>query len=445
MSFEAENGEKDDNHNCDEDKKDEIVPNNSDDLNNKCKVTSEDESNKEVNKEDEVSDEESSSSDLLSMLIKAAKLVNPVQFNLPFDYAPSISFPGSSKRSSYNSTSNNYRSKKQPHELDNGIVPLPVKVCFKCGRSCRKAPLIQCDFCPLLYHADCLDPPLTCLPSTRWMCPNHVEHILEEKFLFSPSLSERIKLWKKCRSKVSDEVVKLDFLKKVHQKNPPYRCKVKTISDNIVQVPDAIKEMYKNPPPLFMYRRKNHCTSLKEDKLQPRCQNFINSENQSSFKPSPEEQEEWLKLLDNINLNDINYHDINKLDEKLVRYLAYQRIQELISSKNGSSQSSSSSVSSSSLSSSLSLSLFPNRETNNLKLIKIRARAVLRPISSKECKDEIKNLIFSSSLGPEVLMSYRSLSIGVGANNDLKLTDYGHCNYVSTNHACIYFDEVCFN
>lgn len=40
------------------------------------------------------------------------------------------------------------------------------------------APLIQCDYCPLLFHMDCLDPPLTTLPAGKWMCPNHVEHLV---------------------------------------------------------------------------------------------------------------------------------------------------------------------------------------------------------------------------------------------------------------------------
>jgi len=45
-------------------------------------------------------------------------------------------------------------------------------------RSCRAGLLLQCDYCPLLFHWDCLNPPLTALPSGRWMCPNHVEHAL---------------------------------------------------------------------------------------------------------------------------------------------------------------------------------------------------------------------------------------------------------------------------
>lgn len=49
-------------------------------------------------------------------------------------------------------------------------------------RSCRIQPLIQCDYCPLLFHADCLDPPLTNVPTGNWMCPNHVERNMVSNF-----------------------------------------------------------------------------------------------------------------------------------------------------------------------------------------------------------------------------------------------------------------------
>lgn len=99
----------------------------------------------------------------------------------------------------------------------NGLVPLPVKVCYSCNRlvpqsyssdvvtvmfpvystiflfssdrSCRMAPLIQCDYCPLLFHMDCLDPPLTALPAGKWMCPNHVEHLVVREYGLNTELS----------------------------------------------------------------------------------------------------------------------------------------------------------------------------------------------------------------------------------------------------------------
>lgn len=60
-------------------------------------------------------------------------------------------------------------------------------------RSCRLAPLIQCDYCPLLFHMDCLDPPLTALPAGKWMCPNHVEHLVV-RVLVPPAVVKVVKV-----------------------------------------------------------------------------------------------------------------------------------------------------------------------------------------------------------------------------------------------------------
>ena len=99
--------------------------------------------------------------------------------------------------------------KRGPHELDkDGLVPLPAKLCHMCHkylsyslwhklcpfvfdvylvtllsvfRTCRRAVLIQCDYCPLLFHMDCLDPPMTSTPTNVWMCPNHAQnHVVSD-------------------------------------------------------------------------------------------------------------------------------------------------------------------------------------------------------------------------------------------------------------------------
>lgn len=40
--------------------------------------------------------------------------------------------------------------------------------------------MIACDYCLSSWHLDCLDPPAVCMPPShkKWMCPNHVDHIL---------------------------------------------------------------------------------------------------------------------------------------------------------------------------------------------------------------------------------------------------------------------------
>ena len=47
--------------------------------------------------------------------------------------------------------------------------------------------MIQCDYCNLSWHLECLDPPLAVAPPKEsktsrilWMCPNHVDPLLND-------------------------------------------------------------------------------------------------------------------------------------------------------------------------------------------------------------------------------------------------------------------------
>ncbi|KAG7478763.1 PHD finger protein 12 [Solea senegalensis] len=183
------------------------------------------------------------------LLIAAAMERNPTQFQLPTELTCTTALPGSSKRRRKEELLGKPFRRPQ-HELDpNGLVPLPVKICFSCNRSCRLAPLIQCDYCPLLFHMDCLDPPLTALPAGKWMCPNHVEHlVLNQKTL---SLSSRCQLFDQFQDRMSQHAVKLDFLRRVHRQNAPIRRTTIQHNRKTIKVPDSIKSQYQNPPPML--------------------------------------------------------------------------------------------------------------------------------------------------------------------------------------------------
>ncbi|KAI9006590.1 hypothetical protein CLU79DRAFT_780122 [Phycomyces nitens] len=56
-------------------------------------------------------------------------------------------------------------------------------LCYRCRKTAVSAPIVGCDYCTLYWHMDCLDPPM-CIPpnsSRKWMCPNHVEHVLPKR------------------------------------------------------------------------------------------------------------------------------------------------------------------------------------------------------------------------------------------------------------------------
>uniref|UniRef100_A0A8W7PT79 PHD finger protein 12 n=1 Tax=Anopheles coluzzii TaxID=1518534 RepID=A0A8W7PT79_ANOCL len=181
-------------------------------------------------------------------LIEAARILNPKQFELPFEMEMCIPFPGAEKVDGMGK-----RNKpKKMHELDSqGLVPLPARTCHSCGQSCRKAPLIACDYCELVFHQDCLDPPLTAMPTTMWMCPNHVEQYVDSKLVTSVSLTERIRLWNRFSNDIEHDTVKTEFLRKVHRKNPPFRLKQKFRQRTKIIVPPSIEYHYQHRAPLL--------------------------------------------------------------------------------------------------------------------------------------------------------------------------------------------------
>uniref|UniRef100_A0A8D0GKE4 PHD finger protein 12 n=1 Tax=Sphenodon punctatus TaxID=8508 RepID=A0A8D0GKE4_SPHPU len=223
------------------------------------------------------------------LLIAAAMERNPTQFQLPNELTCTTALPGTSKRRRKEETTGK-NVKKAQHELDhNGLVPLPVKVCFICNRSCRVAPLIQCDYCPLLFHMDCLEPPLTAMPLGRWMCPNHIEHVvLNQKNM---TLSNRCRVFDRFQDTVSQHVVKVDFLNRIHKKHPPNRRVVQSVKRKGLRVPDAIKSQYQAPPPLLAPASIRDgeliCNGVPEESSQ---KHLLNSEHLAS----QSEQQEWL-------------------------------------------------------------------------------------------------------------------------------------------------------
>lgn len=57
-------------------------------------------------------------------------------------------------------------------------------LCFKCNMSSKKgqtSEIISCDYCPLSWHLDCLDPPMAYVKKlgSKWKCPNHADSLVK--------------------------------------------------------------------------------------------------------------------------------------------------------------------------------------------------------------------------------------------------------------------------
>ncbi|XP_029105296.1 PHD finger protein 12-like isoform X2 [Scleropages formosus] len=243
------------------------------------------------------------------LLIAAAMERNPTQFQLPGSFTCTTSLPGTTKRRrKEEATGRNVKRKKR--ELDpNGLDPLPVKVCFSCGRGCRLAPLIQCDLCPLLFHMDCVDPPMTAMPTSSWRCPNHKEHVSLSKA--DSTQSSRCQLFDHFQDMVSQNAIKLDFLQRAYQRRPSDLGRVQPHRTRVLKVPDAVKCQYKCPSalnaPMGVRSGELICNSVDETTQlsSPRC-------------TSKAEQREWLQ-------------DIVALQCSIVQHLSAKQITPLVS------------------------------------------------------------------------------------------------------------------
>lgn len=330
------------------------------------------------------------------------------------------------------------------------MVPLPARLCFECGRSCRKAPLIACDYCPLYFHQDCLDPPLTTFPIGRWMCPNHPNHFIDQNLLTSCRVTERIKLWDKyANQRIDQHAVKLDFLRKARAANPLFRTKVKLEGRPRVKVPNSIKYHYENPPKLesihfnqntlirpagnFESKDEQHINSEQIDNSQNNCTLKENKTEENSEvkiktaennvtveKEINREKEtdvnECMDRIENVTdisrtCNNLEFHSryynydikegVQLLERPVLEVLAQQRLKQILN---------------------------PDGEYYETVNHHRRVRAVLFSLSSKP--------------SPPAYMAHRTFVIGNGSNCDLVLSNYGKCSFVSSKHAIIFFDEV---
>ncbi|CAG0889055.1 unnamed protein product [Cyprideis torosa] len=187
----------------------------------------------------------------LNELKGVAEVANPRTFDLPREFMPNVVFPGAE----HLTTKRSDPDLKSSIEMDsNGIVPLPARFCFYCRKTCRKGPLLPCDYCDLFFHLDCLDPPMTNFPMGQWMCPNHAENFIDSHRLTQVSYTERARLWNLLDKKVDQNAVILDFLKNVRRENPPFRLQRKLPLRLRCRVPKSIKDMYQRPRQL-----REHC------------------------------------------------------------------------------------------------------------------------------------------------------------------------------------------
>ncbi|ODV82280.1 uncharacterized protein CANTADRAFT_34256, partial [Suhomyces tanzawaensis NRRL Y-17324] len=144
-------------------------------------------------------------------------------------------------------------------------------LCHKCGLSgLNHKTLTQCDYCPLVWHIDCLSEPMFG-PKTigsKWRCPNHVENVIDnfitQKALKElENLGERFKLRNFKDAKVIEPALRAHFLK------------ISSLSNIVIQYDDQ-PNLLKNP------NLQDYLKYEKEDFNRPKYEYF--DKNKSIYK-----------------------------------------------------------------------------------------------------------------------------------------------------------------
>lgn len=379
-----------------------------------------------------------------------------------------------------------------------------------------------------------------------------------------------MKIWDQYGTEPIDhEVIKLQFFRKVHNKNPPFRTKLKPKPRDEVEIPEIIRYQYENPPsmlpslrdvqrvdnlrkrgtvhidgpnssieqadqdleamstarkrlkklfsdqddihglmlepeavqeeeeilnkpkdsPRKSKRGKDSDVSMEEIKVEVDDEEALKddkAENKQADEPIEAKVKQELDgnesqstLLKPSEMQAINEQLVN-LDEDTIKLLAFQRLQQIVNENPNLVQKFQDKSTASQTTAEIAkwdIHRFPIPVPNDgkdeiaaeqiirmpdrpfhvkndeekahsvalslersIKRSKIRSRAVMT-----FANDYLSGRIWFSiapSLNLSVRMRYRSLAIGYGAENDLDLSRFGACAFVSPKHAVIFYDEV---
>jgi len=395
-------------------------------------------------------------------LLQAVSNENAVEFELPKAINLPERFPYSWKWST------DEKRRKVEEDSDKPLM------CYICGKTNRVGPLVTCDYCPLSFHLDCLDPPMSEIPRDVWMCPNHVETFLDTR-LETTRVTERVKLWDKfARQPLDTNAVKLQFMKRCQrEKRNDKFTKRKTPIDakNKIAVPNYVKSYYRNPPSLLPGTGHERwlkpetrpggdteemewvsgLVSLQTDLLK----NIVNNKDKNDKISKEDEVEEEaikeekdddtdLKCNESLEEDDMS-QSVSPSSTLSTCSLSPRHRHQLLSSSN---------TSTSSLVTMLSeyLAQHSHHDITSLDPVVVQylAHRQLQTLMSHDRPGADPSSVVQAraSLTPlhsrksPVLMKYRTLNIGAGAGSGLDLSQYGHCNYLSNKHATIFYDEL---
>ena len=124
---------------------------------------------------------------IFSKLFDTIVYQDPLSFQIPKEIIESFQDISTDRLGDYNDASfkpqKSYKQLVKEHDDPlNGVYDKDGNpyYCYKCGDSGLNKEIINCDYCTLSWHLDCLDPPMTNIKKlgSKWKCPNHVDTLI---------------------------------------------------------------------------------------------------------------------------------------------------------------------------------------------------------------------------------------------------------------------------
>ncbi|VDO04253.1 unnamed protein product [Rodentolepis nana] len=436
----------------------------------------------------------------LNFLLRVNKywrMQNPKEFSLPKELLPAIKLPGSYK-------SRAERKANPIIEMENGYIPTPIRRCYNCAETCMKRPLLPCDYCTACFHLECLDPPMAAFPprSDYWMCPLHSEHVVDKCLVPSIRLSDRIRAWNQLA--VTDPDAPIDFvpnnplggasheiqfttedekaiisgfLKRVTQRKLEANAAKEVLGEALkpqpispalqatsaftckrIVVPNAVKELYKNP--VHRLPRPNEIFRGRRSLLKSQPKKNLTPTVVSTDQPLPatkEEQNAFIRgLLEFYIREDLKPSDASSASETTPNHTDDEETTSKSSITPSPDESNFDSIPTGLKRKIVdALQEIDNRitsdgtpkdlvEQDEKLLAFMRRRVQFSDGPIRACRAAL--IPCAGTHGPIVAMTNRQLTIGTGPGCHLDLSNYRvnslpPCPKVSSNHASLFYDE----
>ncbi|XP_060074116.1 PHD finger protein 21A-like [Ylistrum balloti] len=128
----------------------------------------------------------------------------------------------------------------------NGFEDVHEDLCAVCGQSGQ---LLLCDTCSKVYHLQCLDPPLPCVPDGRWSCPK-----CQASGRSNAWTSETLAM---VHSFIANKAAKEEERKKLHKKSLELNNEVVLLESKKKQLGEALIQQRQKHEELMETNRHN--------------------------------------------------------------------------------------------------------------------------------------------------------------------------------------------